>query len=423
MHPWRAALACLALTAACSNARPPQAADKAAPPAPPSGRSTCDPDNGGLRLPTGFCAQVVADNVGRARHLVVADDGTIYVNTLDRGVVLLRDTTGDGRADVVQPLGTPPGTGVALRDGWLYYASEDAVYRRRPPDGTPEAVVLGLPAERSHRAKSIALGPDGALYVNIGAPSNACQPRDRARGLPGLDPCPELATRAGVWRFAADRPRQRQADGERWVTGLRNAVALAVRPQDGRLYAVQHGRDQLDLFPPFTAQDNAERPAEEFLRLDRGADFGWPYCYYDLQTRAKVLAPEYGGDGRTIGRCAQAAPTLLALPAHWAPNALLFYRGTQFPARYRGGAFVAFHGSWNRAPLPQGGYNVVFIPFQGDQPTGGWEVFADGFAGPNPQPSTAHHRPSGLAEGPDGSLYIGDSVRGTIWRVRYVGRG
>jgi glucose/arabinose dehydrogenase len=129
-----------------------------------------------------------------------------------------------------------------------------------------------------------------------------------------------------------------------------------------------------------------------------------------------VLAPEYGGDGRAVGRCAAVAPPAFAFPAHWAPNALLFYTGTQFPAAYRGGLFVAFHGSWNRAPLPQQGYNVVFLPFAGGRPRGPFQVFADGFRGPTPDRT---YRPTGLAQGPDGSLYMADDRGGRVYRVIY----
>jgi glucose/arabinose dehydrogenase len=135
------------------------------------------------------------------------------------------------------------------------------------------------------------------------------------------------------------------------------------------------------------------------------------------------LNPEYGGDGQKVGRCDQYALPLVAFPGHWAPNDLLFYTGTQFPAQYRGGAFIAFHGSWNRAPLPQKGYNVTFVPFSGDKVSGKYEVFADGFAGKMPlaQPNDAVARPEGLAVGPDGSLYVTEGQKGRIWRVMYRG--
>jgi glucose/arabinose dehydrogenase len=133
-----------------------------------------------------------------------------------------------------------------------------------------------------------------------------------------------------------------------------------------------------------------------------------------------VTNPEYGGDGKSTDRCAAFTQPTVAFPAHWAPNDLVFYTGTQFPKKYQGGLFIAFHGSWNRAPLPMAGYNVTFVPFTGDKP-GTREVFADGFAGKTPlmAPNDAVARPGGLAVGPDGSLYITEDVKGKIWRVMY----
>lgn len=392
----------------------------------------CDRDNAGLTLPPGFCAFKVAEGVGRARHLVVAENGDIFVAIRGDtgGVLTLRDTTGDGRADITFWFAQtqPGGTGIALAPGSLYFAPDNAVLRYSYSRGLlhaiapPDTIVKDLPADRSHRAKSIALGPDGSLYVNIGAPSNACQREDRKAGSPGLDPCPDLERRAGIWRFDAHRVGQTQDDGERFAMGLRNIVALALGPERV-LYGVQHGRDQLHQNWPalFDSVKSAENPAEEFVRIERGDDFGWPYCYYDVDLRKKVLAPEYGGDGKRQGRCAQAKAPILAFPAHWAPDGLVFYDGTQFPARYRGGAFVAFRGSWNRAPLPQDGYRVVFVPFSHGAITGPYEIFADGFAGPEKSPEGARHRPTGLAQGPDGSLYVADDQGGTIFRILYVG--
>lgn len=407
-------------------------------------QSGCAPDNGGLTLPEGFCAVVVTDDVApgeqRARHLAIAPNGVLYVAVQDArgaetpaergGIVALRDTDGDGRADEEARFGTEGGTGLEIRDGNLYFATNSAVLRYRLGDGLepasgPDTLVSGLPDDYSHTAKSIALGQDGALYVNIGSPTNACQPlgQDRTPGVAGEDPCRQLDDRAGVWRFDANRTGQTQPQGERWATGIRNAVALAHNPGDNNLYSVQHGRDQLDQWPGFTPQDNSERPAEEFQRLTRGADFGWPYCFYDTRSNRRVLAPEYGGDGQEVGRCADKETPLVAFPGHWAPNDLLFYTGEQFPQRYRGGAFIAFHGSWNRAPV-QAGYRVAYLPFEGGEPAQQWETFADGFAGPQPPPSPAEaeHRPMGLAQAPDGSLYIADSQGGTIWKVMYVGQ-
>ncbi len=395
----------------------------------------CDPRNAGLVLPKGFCAQAFADGAGRARHLAVAPNGDVFVAIRGSrqgggGVVALRDTSGDGRADLRVEFASSPvgGTGIALTARHLYFGADDAVLRfpyrsgELRPLGPPDTIVRDLPADRSHRAKSIQLGPDGSLYVNVGSPSNSCQVEDRAAGSPGQDPCPELETRAGVWRFDANRVGQIQKDGERFATGLRNVVALHVT-EDGSVYGLPHGRDQLHQNWPdlYDSRKSAENPAEEFVRIERADDFGWPYCYYDVDLRKKLLAPEYGGDGKEVGRCAKVKDPILVFPGHWAPDGLIFYRGTQFPERYRGGAFIAFRGSWNRAPLPQDGYRVAFVPFSGGEPAGEYETFADGFAGGDKSPDGAEHRPVGLAEGPDGSLYVSDDQGGRIYRIRYVG--
>jgi mono/diheme cytochrome c family protein len=156
--------------------------------------------------------------------------------------------------------------------------------------------------------------------------------------------------------------------------------------------------------------------------LEYGADYGWPECYYDRFQQKLVLAPEYGGDGgKSIGVCAEKTAPVAALPAHWAPNDMLIYAGKAFPTSYQGGAFVAFHGSWNRAPEPQAGYNVVFQPLKDGKASGNFVVFADGFAGAVKQPGQAAFRPTGLAMGPDGALYISDDVHGRIWRVTFHG--
>ncbi|HEX2076595.1 MAG TPA: PQQ-dependent sugar dehydrogenase [Longimicrobium sp.] len=397
-------------------------------------RPRCGEGNGGITLPPGFCAVVVADSLGAVRHLAVSGRGDVYAALSGRrggptGVIALRDTDGDGRADVRERFDTAAATGIELHGGWLYFAPNDRVVRWRMapgqlvPQGAPETIVTGLPTG-GHGSKSLAFDGRGGMFVNVGSRTNACQAADRQAGQPGADPCTELQTRAGTWRFDAARANQTQAQGERWATGIRNGMAMAWNAEAGALFAVSHGRDQLAGWPGFTEQYNAENPAEEMFRLERGADGGWPYCFYSHALRRKVLAPEYGGDGRQEGRCAGTAAPPYAFPGHWAPNDLLFYTGTQFPERYRGGAFVAFHGSWNRAPLPQQGFNVTFLPFRGGAPSGPHEVFAGGFPGTeNPQPNTARHRPTGLALGPDGSLYVSDDVGGRIWRIVWTGEG
>ena len=397
------------------------------------GQQACEPRPEGITLPAGFCAITAVDSVGRARHITVAPNGDLFVAINNArgsrgGVLAMRDTNGDGRMDVSERFGENGGTGILLDGAHLYFATNDAVLRyplpagSLRPSGGPDTIVMDLPSNLSHAAKSIAIGSDGALYVNIGSPSNVCQPRGQ-RGPGAPDPCPELETRAGIWRFDANRLRQRQSDGERWATGVRNAVGLAIQPSTGALYATQHGRDNLHQFFPemYTQTEGAESPSKELQRVDRGDDFGWPYCYHDNAVGRKLLAPEYGGDSQSQGRCAQAEEPAAYFPGHWAPNALAFYTGTQFPERYRGGAFIAFHGSWNRAPEPQAGYKVVFVPFANDAVAGRWEVFADGFAGEQVAPNSARYRPTGLAVAPDGSLYIVDGQKGRIWKVRYRG--
>jgi glucose/arabinose dehydrogenase len=407
-------------------------------------RLTCDPGNGGITLPPGFCALVVADQVGRARHLAVSPNGSLYValaadpeTGTGGGILALRDTNGDGRADRRELFGDPDGgNGIAYGFGHLFFAYNDRVVRyflppwRFLPEGGPTTLISGLPADGDHKNKTIVLGDTrnflGSLLVNIGSASNACQVENRVPGSPGVDPCPELPVRAGVWRFSAVRRNQTPEDGLRYATGLRNMVALDINPHTDRLYGVQNGRDQLnDNWPAiFTPEQDAVLPSEELVRIDRGADYGWPYCYHD-PARGMVLAPEYGGDGTVEGRCTAAREPQLALPAHWAPLSMLFYTGHQFPSRFRRGTFVAFHGSrFDPENQPAGpGYNVVFVPFEGSSPAGGYQVFADGFTGGGtPLPDNAAHRPVGLAQGPDGSLYISDDKAGRIWRVIFRGR-
>lgn len=397
----------------------------------------CDPDDGGLILPDGFCAVQVAEGVGEARNLAVAPNGDLYVaayegNDTPGGVVALRDTTGDGVADVRVEHPSDGGTGIALRDGRLYFATDWGVLRYRRAEGQlalqgpPDTVVSELPDYRSHNAKSAVLDDEGWLYVNIGAPSNACQEEGRTAGSPGMDPCPQLEDRGGIWRFRADRTGQTQEDGERFATGLRNTFALDISPANGELYGGMHGRDQLfQLWGDYySEEDGAELPSEEVLRINRGDDFGWPYCYHDWRQGRRVLAPEYGGDGEQVDRCDRYEEPAVVFPGHWAPNGFVFYTGDQFPDRYRNGAFVAWHGSWNRAPRPQEGYKVSFIPWEdGDLSSDYVADWATGFPGEDVSPRGAEHRPSGVAVGPDGSLYVSDDQAGAVWRIMYKGGG
>jgi len=399
--------------------------------------SVCDPNNGGLSLPEGFCAAVVADSLGRTRHLTVADNGDVYAAVREAtnggGVVALRDTDGDYKADRTEYfVENAGGTGIGLRGGYLYFGPDTAIWRYERandelvPSGDKEVIVSDFPEQRQHAVKPFDFDESGNLYVNLGAPSNACMEETRTKGSPGQDPCPLLEEYAGVWQYQADATGQSHTPDARYATGIRNAVALTWNDAVNTLYVAQHGRDQLKQFFPdlFTQKESAELPAEEFFKVDDDDNFGWPYCYYDWMKEKKVLGPEYGGDKEKVGRCDKFEDPIQAFPGHWGPNAVLFYDGTQFPDKYQNGAFIAWHGSWNRAPLPQEGYKVTFTPFDGTDPSGDYEVFADGFTGVDTlkSPENAEHRPTGLAVGPDGGLYVSDDENGTIWRIAYVGK-
>jgi glucose/arabinose dehydrogenase len=416
------------------------------------GKVRCDRDNGGIKLPSGFCAVVVADlknELGQpalARHMAVTPSGDVFVAINSPrnvnptfGIIGLRDRDGDGRADERSQFSANlGGSGIAWRRDRLYFGANDRVLRFRlpagklEPIGAPDVVVAGLPNTGDHISKTVVLDHRQRLFVNIGSASNSCQVANRQAQSPGVFPCPELPIRAGVWVFDARGTNQTQASGQRYATGLRNMVALAINPRNDELYGVQHGRDMLfENWPQFfTQEEDAVLPSEEFVHIRRGSDNGWPYCYHDaVFERRKVLAPEYGGDGQKVRGtqgidCKSYNRPLVTFGAHWAPNGMHFYSGKQFPKKYRGGAFVAFHGGFDRAPLPNEGFQVQFVPFgRHGHPSGRPETFADGFAGPGqPLPANARHRPVGVTEGPDGSLYISDDRGGRIWRVVFVGR-
>lgn len=394
-------------------------------------------DKANLELPDDFEVVEVADDIGAARRVVIRENGDMYVslNSKKDGnpLVALRDTTGNGKADVIKYFGegVTSGTGLRIHDDYLYYGSDTAVvrYRLDPKQLLPHTdyeTVTDLPHQNEHEARSLAFDNEGHMYVNIGAPSNSCQEEDRKKGSMGQDPCPLLENHGGIWKFDADETDQTQDDGERYVTGVRNAVALDWNPNADKLYAVMHGRDQLhQLFPDlYDEKESAELPGEEFLKFEEGNDYGWPYIYWDQKNEEFVKAPEYGGDGEETVSGDKYEKPLTAFPGHWAPNGLLFYTGDQFPDKYKNGAFIAFHGSWNRAPEPQKGYKVVYVPFDGEQIDGDSETFADNFAGTSEaieNPGDADHRPNGLYQGQDGSLYVTDDHNGAIFRIVYTG--
>jgi len=396
-----------------------------------------DPINGGISLPQNFGAAVVADNVGRARHIAVSDNGDIYItmraHVEGKGVAAMRDTTGDGRVDIIERFAdSVGGTGMDIHNGYLYFSSRKQVFRmplsegQLVPEMTTDTLITFPDSTTSgHSSKAFTFDDAGNIYVNIGSFSNACQVEKRTKGSIGKDPCPELPYRAAIWKFDANQVGQVQDDGAPYAIGIRNTVALDWNHTVNTLYAAQHGRDDLYRFWPasYSAKDSRELPSEEFLRVEEGDDYGWPYCYYDHFEEKKMLAPEYGGDGKTQGRCEGIKSPIVAFPGHWGPNDLLFYTGDQFPEKYKNGAFIAFHGSWNRIEFEQAGYLVAFVPMENGQPSGDWEIFAQGFTGPEPvsSPGDALYRPTGLAQGPDGSLYVTDDQSGRVWRIMYYG--
>ena len=402
-----------------------------------------DPDDGAIDLPPGFRALVVADRlvVGRKtgntperlRGIAVAPNGDVYAKLAVGGILALRDTDGDGRADLIKEFGPGDGgTHIQFHDGWLYHSSATAVYRYKytpgelVPAGEMQTIVRDLPAKRDHSQKAFAFDDQGRMIVEVGSPYNVYSDGDRNFGAKGKDATEFQKTYGGFWRFDANKSNQTQADGVRFSTGHRHSLALAWQPAAREFFMVMMGRDGLNTVDPadYDALDNAERVSEEMHLLREGVNLGWPYTYWDPIKQARMVAPEFGGDNRKRDDNPLYDKPVVAFPGHWAPLQMVNYQGAQFPARYRGGMFVAFHGSWNRAPRPQAGYKVAFVPFDDKGMTRGtYETFADGFSdlGESAAPRDAHYRPGGIAVGPDGSLYVADTDKGRIWRIIYTG--
>jgi glucose/arabinose dehydrogenase len=412
----------------------------------PSG--ACPGDDSGLTLSAGFCATIFADGIGHSRHLSVSDSGVVYVNTWSGRyygndtphaggfLVALKDTKGTGKADVIERFGETlqsggaGGTGVAVYNGWLYAENNDKILKYPLTKGAvlpgekSQVVVRGLPLSGDHPMHPFIIDVRGDLYIDVASATNSCQEKNRTLKSPGISPCTELETRGGVWRYSANKLDQEFSAKQRYATGIRNAEGIALNSSSHSIFVTQHGRDQLHTNWPDVIKDadqEATLPSEEVMLLKEGGDYGWPQCFYDPFQQTLVLAPEYGGDGKTVGLCAKKSAPVAIFPAHWAPNDMLLYEGNAFPDRYRKGLFIAFHGSWNRAPYSQGGYNVVYQALSGDKASGQCEIFADGFAGADKSPGKAAHRPTGLAVGPDGALYVADDVSGRIYRIVYRG--
>ena len=393
-----------------------------------------EPD--GLTLPPGFHATVVTEGLGPIRHLAIRGNGDIYVSTpKDGGGIIALHLDAGHKADQVHHFSNVDGgTGIRFYNGALYASSQSAVYRftfsgdALLPAKGPQIILDGMPVTHpgfNRVNRPIAFDGKGHLFVALDASGNFCAasltPPGAAPPLPvGLQPCPDLRTRAGIWRFDASRTGQSfPADGEQFATGIRDMDALDWSPADGNLYGIMHGRDNSTrLWPALISAEDENHIADEMHRVTRSTDFGWPYTYYDGARKLRLVSPEYGGDGKKLAPSGlYSTPVVTFYSRRAAPLDLLFYSGTTFPATYRGGAFIVLHGTGNVT-----GYNVVFVPFDRKGKAGEPTVFADGFAafdtsGANRGP--AKYRPTGAAVGPDGALYISDSQKGRIWRIAW----
>jgi len=376
----------------------------------------------GVNVPPGFTASIVIENLVGARHLVVNKQGGIYVKLSKlkdgKGIVYLKEK-GDGTFVQQAAFGDYPGTGICIKNDYLYASSNDDVYRYKldnsgevvNPDA-PEKIIVGLVNRNRDNSKSITVDNNGNIYVNVGSYLGSCLVDPPSKKAP--EPCPLLDSVGGIWQFKADKLNQQYKDGVRYATGFKNVVGLDWNNKTNSLFIAEHGRDQLhDLFPEFYSAEQATLlPAETMYEVKKGADGGWPYLYYDHFQHKKVLSPEYGGDGKKTGSRTGLQP-IVAFPAHLAPNGLQFYSGTRFPAKYRNGAFIAFHA---KSAELQKGYLVAFVPFTNNKP-GKWEVFADNFI-----TGADQHKPCGLAQAPDGTLFVSDDAKGTIYQIKYSGK-
>ncbi len=344
-----------------------------------------DQDNlGKIKLPPGFQISIYANKVLTARSLALGDDGTVYVGTWEDKVYALRDVDKNGVAEQIYTVasGLDRPNGVALLKGDLYIAEihrivklkDIAAHLANPPK--PEVVFDGYPKDEHHGWKYLRVGPDGKLYVPVGAPCNICLMENEVyASLTRLDP-----------------------DGknfEIYARGIRNTVGFDWNPQTGELFFTDNGRDWLgDDVPP--EELNAAPKA--------GLHFGYPYCH-----GGDIADPEFG----KRKPCSEFTPPVWKFPAHVAALGIRFYKGTQFPASYQGQLFVAQHGSWNRS-IPQG-YRVALVKFKDGKPVGD-EVFAEGWLQDN---GDVLGRPVDVLELADGSLLVSDDMSGTIYRIAY----
>ncbi|MBP8155884.1 MAG: PQQ-dependent sugar dehydrogenase [Leadbetterella sp.] len=383
-----------------------------------------------ITVPAGFKATILGTELGSTRHLTVSKNGVIYAKLSKlkdgKGIVVLRDDNKDGKIEKTEMFGNYPGTGITIKNGYLYASSNTGVMRYKLNEkeeiiniDSPEKIVEGLVDKGRDNAKPFVLDNSNNIYVTVGSYNDPC--REKGTGK-GMMPCTILDSAGGIWKFNASQLNQAYSDGKRYATGVKNAVGTAWNNKTNSLFVTIHGRGQFHDFYPqyYTPKQSQELPAETLYEMKEGDDAGWPYIYYDQFQKKKIVAPEYGGDGKMTGG-EKAIDPLVTFPAHLGPNDLLFYTGKMFPAKYRNGAFIAFHG---QSPELKKGYFVAFVPFLNGKPSGKWEIFADNFAGTDLVKPTGpiQHRPCGLAQGPDGALYVSDDLGGTIFKIVYNSR-
>lgn len=350
-----------------------------------------------LRLPDGFRIQKFADNLENPRMLAVADDGSVYVTRRQKGdCVLLRDTNGDGKADVRKVVARKPMLhGVVLRGNKVYLATVKEVYvADRKANGNLGAlrqVLGGLPDGGQHPNRTLAFGPDGMLYVSVGSTCNACP-----------ETSPESAT---IVRANPDGSGRAV-----YASGLRNTIGFGWHPVSKQMFGMDHGIDWLG--------DDEQK--EELNQIVAGGRYGWPYVYADGKFNPADDPKKDKGITRTDWAKMSREPELL-YTAHSAPLQMAFYTGGQFPGEYKNDAFVAMRGSWNRKT--PSGYEVVRVKFDAHGRPLAIEPFLSGFLIKQPDGNYAHFaRLAGLAVARDGALLVGDDTNGVIYRVAYTGK-
>jgi len=339
------------------------------------------PELAGISLPDGFSIEVWSGNVPNARSLALGDGGTVFVGTMRDGRVYALRPVADAEPEVItlaENLVMP--NGVAFHDGDLYVAENHRITRYPDIEASlpqvPEPVLVTdtLPTERHHGWRYIDFGPDGKLYIGIGAPCNVC----------------ELDGFGNISRMNADG-----SEREIFASGIRNSVGFAWHPESGDLWFTDNGRDMLGDDVPPGELNHATRA---------GQHFGFPFCH-----GKDIADPEFGARGA----CADFTPPAQELGPHVAPLGMLFYTGTMFPESYRGQVFIAEHGSWNRTR--KSGYRVTMVRIVQGQ-AAGYEAFAAGWL----RDEQVAGRPVDLLQLADGSLLVSDDQNGVIYRISYA---